>query len=519
MKKRALCLFLCALCLVPGALASNVEDSLIVGMVSTRTTEIRPFTPQERDILSMYALVYETLVTIDDNGLPQPNLAESWNMSEGGATWTFALRENVTFSDGTPLTANDVAASLNYILTLAASENSADRGFFANMRYLVKSVTAKDERTVEVQAARDYYGLLYAMTFPVVPASQVDAASPLGTGPYQVREFVAGSHFWLEVNPNWWQTQPQVKEIMATFYTNNRDLMTAYEYGRVDTAFTRSMAAAQYRSGQNSLSITYSTRQLETLMINHANFPLDRLKVRQAIRYAINEALIVQNVYMGMALDADTPYPSDSWLYYDQESAYTYDPDRARQLLAEDGWGDYNDDGTLDILDGDRRRNMYLSLYVYEDPEYDVRFATAELIADMLMEVGIQVHIEAVDFATCKEKLEAGSYDLALCAFQMDVVPDVGFFLYSGNSQNYSRYRSDVMDELILTLRDQEAQADFYYTSQEIQRQFEADTPFLCLFYRTGTVLTRRMYTTARAVREFELLRGIESFGRQEAGS
>ena len=135
------------------------------------------------------------------------------------------------------------------------------------------------------------------------------------------------------------------------------------------------------------------------------------------------------------------------------------------------------------------------------------------------MEVGIQVHIEAVDFATCKEKLEAGSYDLALCAFQMDVVPDVGFFLYSGNSQNYSRYRSDVMDELILTLRDQEAQADFYYTSQEIQRQFEADTPFLCLFYRTGTVLTRRMYTTARAVREFELLRGIESFGRQEAGS
>ena len=94
MKKRALCLFLCALCLVPGALASNVEDSLIVGMVSTRTTEIRPFTPQERDILSMYALVYETLVTIDDNGLPQPNLAESWNMSEGGATWTFALREN-----------------------------------------------------------------------------------------------------------------------------------------------------------------------------------------------------------------------------------------------------------------------------------------------------------------------------------------------------------------------------------------------------------------------------------------
>ena len=112
--------------LVPlSAFGENVEDSLIVGMISTRTTEIRPLTPQERDIVSLYGVVYESLVTVDDNGLPQPLLAESWTESGGGQTWTFTLRENITFSDGTPLTAQDVVASGQYILNLARASTAA----------------------------------------------------------------------------------------------------------------------------------------------------------------------------------------------------------------------------------------------------------------------------------------------------------------------------------------------------------------------------------------------------------
>ena len=108
MKKRILCIALCVMLLPFAALAESVEDSLIVGMLSNRTTEIRPLIPQERDIMSLYGLIYESLVVIDDNGLPQPHLAESWTETGGGKTWTFRLRDNVTFSDGTPLTAYDV---------------------------------------------------------------------------------------------------------------------------------------------------------------------------------------------------------------------------------------------------------------------------------------------------------------------------------------------------------------------------------------------------------------------------
>ncbi len=518
MKKRLLCLLLCVLLLPAYAFGESVGDSIIIGMLSTRTYELTPLTPLERDVISLYNVIYESLVTIDDNGVPQPLLAETWSETNGGKVWAFILRDNVTFSDGTPLTARDVAASGQYILDLANNKEAEDNGFYANIKYMVSSFKAVDDKTLEVKAARDYYGLLYAMTFPVVPEGQVGMANPLGTGPYVVSSFEPYSYMMLSANPNWWQMQPQVQEITVTFYSNNKDMITAYEYGRVDAVFTRSVAAAQYKSGINSLSISYDTRQLEVLMLNHRerSFPLNNLNVRKAIRYAINVNLISSNVYMGMTMAANTPIPSDSWLYYDQESSFVYNPDKARELLAAEGWKDLDNNGVLDLpVDGaEEPKHLVLSLYVYEDPTNDVRFETANMIKDMLAEVGISVHVETGSYAEIKTVLENGSFDMCLCAFQMDVVPDVGFFLRKGNAQNYGKYNSSEMTSLIDALRKQENQSDFAYTTQAIQQQFAADVPFICLFYRTGAILTRKMFTTVRTIRELELLRGIEAFGR-----
>ena len=497
----------------------NVGSSIRIGIQSTKTLEIRPFEPQERDILSIYNVIYDSLITIDDDYLPQGSIAESWEESSGGKYWTFHLRNDVRFSDGTPLTADDVVASANYILDKARDENISDHGFYSNLNYFVKSISAKDEYTVTVTArstksdSRYYFGLLYQMTFPVVPASQVSSDRPLGSGPYIVSQFSAGSYMMLEANVNWWKTQPFVRQIMIAFHDSPKAVIDSYEYNRVDAVFTRSIAGAQYKTGTRSVSMSYRTSQLECLLTNNSSFELTP-EVRKAIRYVIDRQQIISSIYTGMAVLTNFPFYPGTWMYNDSlDSLFSINLDEARRLLEQAGWEDSDENGVLDMLTSEgKTRNLSLRFYVYEEPDNDVRLESANMIAEQLAQVGIECKIEPMTMANIKEKLSAGSFDLALVSFSMDVCPDPGFMLTKGNSGNYVRYKSDRMTSLCNDLRKQTTQESFRQKLMEIQSLFAEDCPFICLYYRTGYVITRSMYTTCRDVREYELLRGIDSF-------
>ena len=463
--------------------------------------------------------MYESLVTIDDNYLPQGCLAESWEESSGGKTWTFHLRKDARFSDGTPLTAGDVVASAQYILDKARDENITDHGFYSNLNLFVKSISAKDDQTVVVTArstksdTRYYFGILYQMTFPVVPAAQVADDCPLGSGPYVVGQFVAGDYMTLEANANWWKTQPYVRQIMISFHDVPKAVIDSYEFNRVDAIFTRSIAGAQYKTGTHSVSMSYRTNQMECLLTNNSASELTP-EVRKAIRCVIDRKKIISGVYSGMAVLTNFPFYPGTWMYNDSlDSMFTVNLDEARRLLEEAGWEDADENGILDRVNSEgNTRNLSLRFYVYEEPDNDVRLEAANMIAEQLAEVGIHCKVEPMTMANVKEKLSAGSFDLALVSFSMDVCPDPGFLLTKGNSGNYVRYKSDRMTNLCNDLRKQTTQESYRQKLMEIQSLFAEDCPFICLYYRTGYVITRYMYTTCRDVREYELLRGISSF-------
>lgn len=496
------------------AFATNVEDSLILGIQSTKTTLIRPLEPEERDIKSLYGLIYESLVVIDDDYLPKPCLAESWEQTGAGKTWTLHLRKDVTFSDGTPLTAYDVAATGQYILDRANDENVTVKGYYANLNYFVDKITATGDYTIVVKAKRSYFGVLYALTFPILKASEVTAENPLGTGPYIVTHFSAGDYMFLEYNPNWWQNTPQVREISVMMYNTPSLVIEAYEYGRVDTVFTRSIAAAQYKSGTTSLAIASRTNQLETLLMNHSSSKLGSINVRKAIRYAVDPDKIASTVYMGMVNRTNTPMIPGTWMYNDSvDGMFKRDVEAAKALLEADGWDDSNEDGVLDrVSEEGKLVNLAFTLLVYEEPDNNVRYEAANVIAEELAEIGIDVTVTTVSYADMLSKLTAGNFQLALASFAMDACPDPGFMLMSGNSGNYCRYKSSAMTDLCKGLRTCVTQGEYQQVLHQIQQQFANDCPFICLFYRSGAILSRRMYTTVRDVRELELLRGIEKF-------
>ena len=514
---RLLTLILALTLILPDpALATNVGDSLVIGIQSAKTAAILPLDPVERDMMSIYDLIYESLVVIDDDYMPQPHLATSWEETGNGKTWTFHLREDVTFSDGTPMTAHDVVATAQYILDRANEADSQTPGYYFNLKYFVSKISAQGDYTVVVKTAsgRNYFGLLYAMTFPILPKDRVASQNPPGTGPYMVSTFEPGDYMWLQLNPHWWQTQPHVKELMVIMHNTPKAVIESYEFARVDTIFTRSIAAAQHKSGTTSLALDYRSNQLETVLINHRSFPLDSLAVRQAIRLLIDPDKIAKQVYMGMVERTDTPMIPGTWMYNDDLSEYfKTDVEAARALLEAEGWTDTNDDQILDKTGSDgKQKNLHLRIYVYEEPDNNVRVETANMIADMLGQVGISTKVEIMTFSDIQEKLQKASFDLAIASFAMDVCPDPGSLLMTGNTGNYGLYRSEDMTNLCKDLRTQLTRDGFRQSLMNIQSRFAQDVPFICLFYRSGSVLTRQMYTTARDVRELELLRGIETF-------
>ena len=394
------------------SIAENVGDSITIGIQSTKTLTIRPFEPLERDMLSVYNAVYESLITIDDDYLPRGCLAESWEESAGGKTWTFHLRSDIRFSDGLPVTAADVVASANFILDKARDENITDHGFYSNLNLFVKSISAKDDRTVVVQSKtsaknpRQYYGILYQMTFPVVPAAQVGADQPIGSGPYVVSSFVAGDYMTLEANPNWWKTQPSVRQIMFSFHETASSVIESYEYNRVDAVFSRSIAGAQYKTGTLSVSMSYRTNQLECLYMNNSASELTP-EVRKAIRLVVDRQKIISNVYSGMAVATNFPFYPGTWMYNDSlDSLFYNNLDEARNLLAQAGWEDSDENGILDRLTSDgNQRNLSLRFYVYEEPDNDVRLEAATLISEQLAEVGIECRVEPMTSANMLERL------------------------------------------------------------------------------------------------------------------
>jgi len=505
-----LLLFSCA----SPALASYLKESALhLGIISVGSTVVNPLDPIEREFMSLTDLVYEGLMYIDDDYKPQPCLAESYQVSTNGETWYFYLRDGVTFHDGSKLTAHDVVATAQEILR-RAEEGS---GRYSTLKFFINSIEATNNLTVVIKTKnRPNYAFLYAMNFPVLKASEVQAERPVGTGAYYVDVFVPEDYMLLSSYPGWWQNTPDYEQIMVTFHSTNRELISSYEYSRVDAVLTRAITAAQYRSGVTSFNISYRTTQLETLMMNNNSRELEDVRVRQAIRYMINMETMVDNVYYGMVTRTDTPLIPGSWTYLnDADGLHEYNKQKAIELLDASGWIDGEDEDTVreKVIDG-KKANLHLRFYVYEEQENSVRVEVANRIAEALLEVGVECNVETLTFTDAKARLKAGNFDLCMAAFNMDTAPDPGFLLISGNTGNFMRYNSKEMDKLFTKLRSNSciSQEAYSQTLQEIQTLFWQDCPFVCLYYRNGSILTRKMFTDARDVREPQVLRGVESF-------
>lgn len=416
---------------------------------------------------------YSTLVraNADATGI-EPDLAESWEISPDGKTYTFHLRDT-TFSDGTPVKASDVAFSLKRVRD---EEQSPMRSLYTVM----SDVTAPDDRTVVItlsSAAPSFMSTLAMFASSIVPQHAVEAAGeqfgekPVGSGAFALKEWRRGDKVVLEKNPNYWEDGlPKLDGIEWIYVPNDNTRMLKLTAEEVDAATF--VPWNQIKELQDNpkiqVQLDKSTR-MDHILVNHSHEPLNNKTVRQALNMAIDQDAIVDAVTFGFGVKANSFFPLDGMYYNKDNPNYSYDPEKAKALLEQEGVSDLSIDFV--IVSGDSAHEQI-----------------AVLVKDHLAKVGVTVNIVKMEGGQQWDALIAGEYDIGLMWWVNDVFdPDQkAQFCVSGDEENrsyFTNYKNPevtrMVNEAALEL-DPDKRRQLYY---DIQRIAKDDVHWIDLYY------------------------------------
>jgi peptide/nickel transport system substrate-binding protein len=341
----------------------------------------------------VYANVFEGLTRFGPDGSVQPGLAESWEAGEDGLTWTFTLRDGVTFHDGTAMDAGDVVFSLDR----ARAEDSvnAQKVLFE----AIEAVEAVDPTTVRIALSRPEgnlpFNLAWGDAVIVAPESaDTNATEPVGTGPFRVADWVQGDRVELVAYPDYWGEAPALSEATFRFIADPNAAFAAMMAGDVDAFpnFPAPETLAAFEADPRFSVIVGSTEGETILAMNN-----ERLgpALRGAITHAIDRQAIVDGAMFGYGTPIGTHFAPHNPDYVDLTDESAFDPERAAALLADSGY------------DGAPLRLML------PPPSYARR--GGEIVASQLRELGIATEIQNLEWAQWLEQVFQGrDYDLTI---------------------------------------------------------------------------------------------------------
>ena len=363
----------------------------------------------------MYAqeMLYETLVNITADGY-EGCLAESWDISEDGKTYTFHIRPGVKFSDGEVCDAYAIKANFDAII-----ENK-DRHTWLEMMNLLVGVSAPDENTFVIELSEPYYPMLtelgvtrpFAMISPkaMKNGSTKDGVEAyIGTGPYVLSEFVTDEYAIFTANPDYWGEQPAIKKITVKVIPDNQTRILALEKGEIDLIFGKNMidadAVNQYMDKNGftvSLSDPTSTRQI---VLNTTDPILSDKNVRIALQHATNKENISQGIFYGLEQPADTLF-AKTVPYCDIDlEPYACDMVLAGQFLDEAGW--------LMGSDGIREKDgQKLNLDLLYNSDSVTEKSIAEYLQSEYQSIGIALNIHGEEEQSYRDNMKAGNFSM-----------------------------------------------------------------------------------------------------------
>jgi peptide/nickel transport system substrate-binding protein len=440
-------------------------------------------------------LLYDTLV--EEAGISNfvPGLAEGWEVSDDGLVWTFKIREGVSFHDGTPCTAEDVAWSLNWTLEYEPETFSF---YLANF----DEVVAPDNTTLQVTLSDPVGNMEYLLMYVWILPRSVwegmtydeimefeDLSAAIGTGPYKLVDWTEGEYLILEANEDYWEGAPNFDRVVWQEYATEDAMVQALLAGEIDVVDDVPRTAVTTLQGEANVEVAImdSTVIDELILNSHEDgtqpASLNDPAMRLAIAHAIDKQQIVNVAFLGYADPATVVVPKSMGDWHNSDVAdIPFDVDEGNRILDEAGYIDSDGDGIREDLDGNPLEYRLYS----EDGATEARIL--EIISDGLAQIGISAPPTPMDEDSLIALYPDFDFDLILWGWGLDPDPDFAMLIFTCDERaeggwNDSGYCDEEFDELYVQQGitvDHEARRELIWKMQE---KLFNDLPYIVLDY------------------------------------
>lgn len=462
-------------------------DILVEGSIGDASNLI-PILSSDATSHSISAQVFNGLVKYDKNLNVVGDLAESWVISDDGLVFTFHLRKGVKWHDGRPFTADDVLYT--YQVTVDPKTPTAYAGDFLK----VKKAEVIDPYTFRVTYDKPFAPALTSWGAAILPKHLLEGKDitqsclsrhPIGTGPYLFKEWVTGQKIVLISNPDYFEGRPYIDGYIMRIIPDTATMFLELRAKGVDQMnltplqFTRQTENNLFRNNFNkyrylSFSYTYLGYNLENPLFTDK-------RVRQAISHAINKEEIIQGVMLGLGKIATGPYKPGTWAYNPNVKKYSYDPDKAKILLADVGWKDTDGDGILD------KDGTPFTFEIITNQGNEVRAKCAEIIQRRLADIGIKVKIRIIEWAAfINEFINKRRFDTTILGWTVTLDPDLYDVWHSSKTKpgelNFISYKNEEVDNLLEKGRTTFDRTERKRCYDRIQEIFAEEQPYTFLY-------------------------------------
>ncbi len=474
---------------------------IVIGTIGDVSTFL-PILATDSASHQVSGLIYNGLVKYDGNLNLVGDLAENWEILDGGKKIRFHLRKNVKWQDGEPFTADDVLWT--YKIMVDPKTPTAYAGDFL----MVKEVRKIDDYTVDVIYKEPFSPALSSWGLSILPShilkrcKDITKSSlilkPVGTGPYRLKKWTPGLSTELTYNPDYFMGRPYIDRVIFRVIPDPTTMFMELHLGNVDwmgltpLQFARETNTPWFE--RNFKKYKYLSFSYTYLGYNLRNPLFKDRRVRQAISYAINKREIIDGALLGLGVVATGPYKPGTYYYNPHVKRYPYNPQLAKKLLAECGWKDTDGDGILD------KNGRPFEFTILTNQGNIVRRKTAEIIQYRLSQIGIKVSIRIVEWASfIKEFIDKRRFDAVILGWTIGEDPDLFDVWHSSKTGphqlNFMDYKNPEVDRLLEEGRrvfDRVKRKEIYDRFQEILAE---DQPYTFLYVPYALpILNRRIF-------------------------